>query len=367
VARRVEEITVSTGLGKFELAEGDVEALMFAGQVLAVGWSDGAGSVGQYFAHLDYDSKQVAESLLQIRRIVDLGIPDDVPLVDAMAPLLHLLPNGRYRLEAFDSAELVRPGAHHTADIDYLGDVVSYAQSFTASQYDAVYQFYPAAQNLMCIHAPHELDPRRVETWKTAIAAHQRPCIVTLGRADSLFQHVIDGHHKACAYGLLNVAPHVLAIYALASSAAPLIVGYHRALQALEQAAKGSPEYASRALDNFRRGIDRSLSYRFSFGRVRAQKIYRRLRDQGWREGAIRFDFPQRALHLTLLPGFPTLAESNGPVVVAGDLRSNWGWLTRIAEDLVRACRNAWGTSELTYEIRDVVTGEVARSRFNVL
>jgi hypothetical protein len=362
MTRRSEIAVVSNGLAKFELAEHDVQALSFAGRLLAVGWSDDRGSIGQYFAHLDWDSQEIASALAQVRGFVEHGVPDHVPLVDAFAPLLHLLANGRYRLEVCDAAELVCPGRHISSNIDYAADVARYA-STAQRPTDRVFGFYPAAQNLMFIRASHELDPQTVRRWQSAIAAGKRPYLVTLGHEDGWYQYVIDGHHKAYSYGTLALAPHVLAIGATPSDALASRIDYHRALNLVERTVAISPAHGASALENFRVRIVRPLRYRLSFARFVAEAVYKSLWRQGWREGAVRFDSEQHALVVNHPSGFPTLVDSATPVVFEGELRCGWGDLTRMIESLARACREAWPRIDLDYNIEDPVTGEVAGSR----
>ena len=58
----------------------------------------------------------------------------------------------------------------------------------------------------------NSIDDKLVESYKEQILRGSRPVIVLLHVENSWMFHILDGHHKFCAYGKANINPHAIII-----------------------------------------------------------------------------------------------------------------------------------------------------------
>lgn len=189
----MEEVEVSQTSGRLGVQGGDFElALFLDGNPLALVWPDHEGSVGQYLIRAG--SAELQAEFRSVQVLLDRGLPADGPLVALAGPFLNVVAAGKYRLT-------LEPRA---------SSAEFYELNPSAVLPTTCESFYPYGWDLIATLPTDKLDGGRVEHFKQAIGAGQRPVVVGLTAIGGDAVFVIDGHHKLAAYQQLRVDPAVL-------------------------------------------------------------------------------------------------------------------------------------------------------------
>jgi hypothetical protein len=189
---RTEIYQLTDGIGLFNL-KGEGENILYYDQrPLAIEWFDNQGSIGKYLVRAG--QRQLLDTQLKdLRYFAENGIPDYVALSQAAYPLLQLLANGAY--------ELIYPFNSQSFGLD----LIEYGQT-------SVTHFYPTELTLISLQKKSSLDISRIRYFEEQIQAGHRPILFALGSTLGGDKYLLDGHHKAEAYGRLLQPPDVFFI-----------------------------------------------------------------------------------------------------------------------------------------------------------
>ncbi|MEE6256900.1 hypothetical protein [Plantactinospora sonchi] len=200
-AARSVPVEVPDGYGLVDLTGDDLAGLLcLAGEPAFV---DGdTGSYSWCFARIGDQGTSEIRSLVDWRGSADL---DDLTrperpeaVLPALAPLLRVLPPGRYRLTVETPAQVrpvgfTRPGARLWST-DRHG---TYAEEIALVGTDP----WPPRERSV------------VAAYRDRVAAGDRPAVVALfPTPESLVGYLLDGHHKMVAGEQAGVPPRVLAV-----------------------------------------------------------------------------------------------------------------------------------------------------------
>ena len=213
--------TQTEGEAKLEVRGGALEIALFVeGAPLIFDAADCAGSVGRFTVLLEETRPTIAR---QIETAAASGFAADAPLSQQIAPLLKLLPNGRYSL----TLAPMRQGSLQYAFDDY--------QHNETSLWYLPYAHLPGyqiADVYLGTQPESSLRDATINRYLAAIDSGERPALIALGAKNHVARFILDGHHKLMAYWCCGIEPIVLNIEA--EKMVP--ISYEQAAQLLENA-----------------------------------------------------------------------------------------------------------------------------------
>jgi hypothetical protein len=196
---RLEQFTQTNGKGILELRGSGMEiGLWVAGAPLVFDAADCGGSIGRFTILLSGESRPEIDA--QIARAAAQGFSASKSLVDAVRPLLDLMPNGNYDL----SLQTLRYGAGEGGLVDW------HDHQMTPSGGKAwIYADGP----VLIFTQPYDLlDDETILNYAYAIERGAQPAAIVWTARGETAQFVLDGHHKFAAYWILKRDPPMLVI-----------------------------------------------------------------------------------------------------------------------------------------------------------
>ncbi|RYX85620.1 hypothetical protein EON83_04580 [bacterium] len=192
------------GLGLLEIRGNGLETvLLFEGKPLVYDAADCAGSVGRFTVLLP--SAQNLTAQLKIERAAGQGFSDETPLSEQIAPLLHLLPNGSYRLSLEDSI--------HQGMLDWDGwQWQDEARMVSVKGYYPDWYDYEPEGMFVATQSDSLLSDDRINFYLGEIENGARPALIVLGVKNHHASFILDGHHKLMAYYCCGIKPRFLRI-----------------------------------------------------------------------------------------------------------------------------------------------------------
>lgn len=207
---RSEKWKQNDGANILEVRGGDLEiALFLNGAPLVYDAADCEGSIGRYVAFLPYGQRLEATTL--IAQAACSGFADAAPLHQQIAPLLQLLPNGRYQL----TLEQVRFGYSYSAAFPSEYD---FGSTWKEGAQTDVIGYYPdygehIRQPILTWTQPESsLEDDTINKYLSLIERGESPAMITIGAQNHAARFILDGHHKQYAYWCCGVRPRTLHI-----------------------------------------------------------------------------------------------------------------------------------------------------------
>lgn len=200
---RQEIFTQTQGENKLELRGGSLEIALFVeGAPLIYDAADCAGSIGRFTVLLEGIHPQLTA---QIEACAAAGFAEEAPLNEQIAPLLKLLPNGKYTLTLAPMRE---------GSLEYAFDDYQYDETSLWYIPYAHLPGYQIADVYLGTQPESSLHDEIINRYLDSIDSGARPALITLGAKNHVARFVLDGHHKWFAYWCCGVTPVVLHIQA---------------------------------------------------------------------------------------------------------------------------------------------------------